>query len=54
MYLSKEDDPFELIREGEVIVEHSEGDDQRHNTYHQEQHNPICTTIAAAVAEVKG
>lgn len=54
MYLSKEDDPLELIREREVKVENSKGDDQGHNAYHQEQHNPICTTFAAAVAEVKG
>jgi hypothetical protein len=52
-YLSKEDDPLEFVGEGEVKVEHGEGENQGHNTYHQEQNNPIRTTIPAAVAKVK-
>lgn len=53
-YLSEEDDPLELVGEGEVKVEDGKGEDKGHNTYHNKQNNPIGTTIAAAVAEVKG
>ena len=53
-YLSKENDPLEFVGKGEVVVEYSEGEDQGHNAYDQEQNNAICTTVTAAVAEVKG
>ncbi len=52
-YLSEEDDSLELVGEGEIKVEHGEREDQGHNAYHQEQNNPICTTIPAAVTKVK-
>ena len=51
--LSEEDDPLELIGEGKVKVQHSEGENQRHTTNHKKQNNPISTTITAAVAKVK-
>ena len=36
MNLSEEDDPLELVGEGEVKVQHSKGENQCHKAYHQE------------------
>lgn len=52
--LSKEDDSFEFIREREVIVKDSQGEDQCDHTDHYQQYNTPSTTPTAAVPEVKG